>query len=110
MEVSDFPRLTQANGKDAEQLFSALDCRVATLKCAEENNPGSAMEHHGLPSADSSCSADGASLDEGSDAPFPKKSRLQDQGNLPDSSRSEESNSPSRTPVPECESSGEDKG
>ncbi|KAG0421595.1 hypothetical protein HPB47_002557 [Ixodes persulcatus] len=105
--------LIQANGKDAEQLFSALDCRVATLKSAEENNPSSTPasgSSHGTQlSADSSSYADGTSLEDDSDGPCSKKARLlmhPEQGNLPDSSRSEDSASPG---VPaECESSGED--
>lgn len=106
-------RTSQANGKDAEQLFSALDCRVATLKSAEENNPSSTPasgSSHGTQlSADSSSYADGTSLEDDSDGPCSKKARLlmhPEQGNLPDSSRSEDSASPG---VPaECESSGED--
>ncbi|EEC12453.1 ran-binding protein (RanBP), putative [Ixodes scapularis] len=60
-------------------------------------------------SADSSSYADGTSLEDDSDGPCSKKARLlmhPEQGNLPDSSRSEDSASPG---VPaECESSGED--
>ncbi|XP_037527998.1 ran-binding protein 3 isoform X2 [Rhipicephalus sanguineus] len=103
--------LIQANAKDAEQLYGALECRVASLKAAEDNGTGvspvpAAMQ--GLPpSADSSSSfpeSVGSLEDDG--APQSKRPRLQESdGSLPDSSHGEDS-----VATAECESSAEDKG
>lgn len=103
--------LIQANAKDAEQLYGALECRVASLKAAEDNGTGvspvpTAMQ--GLPpSADSSSSfpeSVGSLEDDG--APQSKRPRLQESdGSLPDSSHGEDS-----VATAECESSAEDKG
>ncbi|KAH8034706.1 hypothetical protein HPB51_000796 [Rhipicephalus microplus] len=103
--------LIQANAKDAEQLYSALECRVASLKAAEDSGTGvspvpAAMQ--GLPpSADSSSSfpeSVGSLEDDG--APQSKRPRLQESdGSLPDSSHGEDS-----VATAECESSAEDKG
>ncbi|XP_075529051.1 ran-binding protein 3 [Dermacentor variabilis] len=103
--------LIQANGKDAEQLYGALECRVASLKAAEDSGSGvlpmpAAMQ--GLPpSADSSSSfpeSVGSLEDDG--ASQSKRPRLQESdGSLPDSSHGEDS-----VATAECESSAEDKG
>ncbi|KAL1481305.1 hypothetical protein MTO96_015741 [Rhipicephalus appendiculatus] len=103
--------LIQANAKDAEQLYGALECRVASLKAAEDSGTGvspmpAAMQ--GLPpSADSSSSfpeSVGSLEDDG--APQSKRPRLQESdGSLPDSSHGEDS-----VATAECESSAEDKG
>lgn len=99
--------LIQANAKDAEQLFSALDWRVATLKSAEENNPSSSAAAH-WPSGALASTVDSSSFMDGS----PPK-RLRFQGNLPDSSGDDQPgdcNEVERRPLPECDSSAEDKG
>lgn len=103
--------LIQANPKDAEQLYSALECRVASLKSAEDStSPLPTLATQGLPpSADSSSSfpeSAGSAEEEG--APRAKRPRLQesDGSSLPDSSHGEEDS----IPTAECESSAEDKG
>lgn len=103
--------LIQANPKDAEQLYNALECRVASLKSAEDStSPSPTLAAQGLPpSADSSSSfpeSAGSAEEEG--APRAKRSRLQesDGSSLPDSSHGEEDS----IPTAECESSAEDKG
>lgn len=103
--------LIQANAKDAEQLYGALECRVASLKAAEDSGSGASpmpAAMQGLPpSADSSSSfpeSIGSLEDDG--APQSKRPRLQESdGSLPDSSHGEDS-----VATAECESSAEDKG
>ncbi|KAK8769669.1 hypothetical protein V5799_013866 [Amblyomma americanum] len=108
--------LVQANPKDAEQLYGALECRVASLKSAEDSSssasPASAPQ--GLPpppSADSSSSfpeSVGSAEDDG--APRAKRPRMQESdGSLPDSSH-HDGEEDSVATTAECESSAEDKG
>ncbi|KAL3243390.1 hypothetical protein MRX96_020603 [Rhipicephalus microplus] len=81
--------LIQANAKDAEQLYSALECRVASLKAAEDSGTGSLWEAWKTTEHRSR-----------------KRPRLQESdGSLPDSSHGEDS-----VATAECESSAEDKG
>ncbi|XP_064477298.1 ran-binding protein 3-like [Ornithodoros turicata] len=96
--------LIQANAKDAEQLFSALDWRVATLKSAEENNPSSSASAYHLSSTQSS--ADSSSFG-GVHSPA-KRQRI----NLPDSSGDDHpgDDADEQRPSSECDSSAEDKG
>lgn len=105
--------LIQANPKDAEQLYSALECRVASLKSAEDStSPSPTLATQGLPpSADSSSSfpeSAGSAEEEGGAPPRAKRPRLQesDGSSLPDSSHGEEDS----IPTAECESSAEEKG
>uniref|UniRef100_A0A023GMT9 Putative ran-binding protein ranbp3 n=1 Tax=Amblyomma triste TaxID=251400 RepID=A0A023GMT9_AMBTT len=108
--------LIQANAKDAEQLYGALECRVASLKSAEDSSCGAspASAPQGLPpppSADSSSSfpeSVGSAEDDG--APRAKRPRMQESdGSLPDSSH-HDGEEDSVATTAECESSAEDKG
>lgn len=108
--------LVQANPKDAEQLYGALECRVASLKSAEDSSSGAspASAPQGLPpppSADSSSSfAESLGSAEDDGAPRAKRPRMQESdGSLPDSSH-HDGEEDSVATTAECESSAEDKG